>query len=285
MLHGSASSHLCNFFFTRHTKPYKSEVEISILVITLLTTIMSFRGGGGPGTGKVLLPFGLDYADVVKSSEDSEKPQYVLPVNGEPSEIESLAAKQSIRFQKLVSDGPFYTGRVEPNLIKNKDRESSRRNELVSANEDGIERYSDRYKKVQKIGRTIEEHPYQIQFFPEELYPVMGISNKNKKKYLTLSKFASNGGLREYLSEEKQETIDEQAKVQALKEQMFNQANVNDDGKEAGTGEKEDVPSEEEDMDDEFDDEDEDDDYNAEKYFDDGDDDGMDDAGDDEAVF
>ncbi|CAL1207287.1 unnamed protein product [Candida parapsilosis] len=226
---------------------------------------MSFRGGGGPGTGKVLLPFGLDYADVVKSSEDSEKPQYVLPVNGEPSEIESLAAKQSIRFQKLVSDGPFYTGRVEPNLIKNKDRESSRRNELVSANEDGIERYSDRYKKVQKIGRTIEEHPYQIQFFPEELYPVMG--------------------LREYLSEEKQETIDEQAKVQALKEQMFNQANVNDDGKEAGTGEKEDVPSEEEDMDDEFDDEDEDDDYNAEKYFDDGDDDGMDDAGDDEAAF
>lgn len=82
---------------------------------------MSFRGGG---TGKVLLPFGLDYADIVKSSEDSEKPQYVLPVNGEPSEIETLAAKQSIRLTKLVSDGPFYTGKLEPNLTKNKDRDS-----------------------------------------------------------------------------------------------------------------------------------------------------------------
>lgn len=241
---------------------------------------MSFRGGG---TGKVLLPFGLDYADIVKSSEDSEKPQYVLPVNGEPSEIETLAAKQSIRLTKLVSDGPFYTGKLEPDLTKNKDRDSFKKKELAHANEDGIERYGDRYKKVQKIGRTIEEHPYQIQFFPEELYPVMGISNKNKKKYLTLSKYASNGGLRDYLSEEKQETIDEEAKVQALKEQMFNQAGVHDDEKE--TGEKEDVPSEEEDVDDDFDDDDEDDDYNAEKYFDDGDDDGMDDAGDDEAAF
>lgn len=100
---------------------------------------------------------------------------------------------------------------------------------------------------------------------------------------MTLSKYASNGGLRDYLSEEKQETIDEEAKVQALKEQMFNQAGVHDDEKE--TGEKEDVPSEEEDVDDDFDDDDEDDDYNAEKYFDDGDDDGMDDAGDDEAAF
>lgn len=62
----------------------------------------------------------------------------------------------------------------------------------------------------------------------------MGISNKNKKKYLTLSKYASNGGLRDYLSEEKQETIDEEAKVQALKEQMFNQAGVHDDEKETG---------------------------------------------------
>ncbi|KAI5948754.1 RPC31 [Candida theae] len=243
---------------------------------------MSFRGGGG--TGKVLLPFGLDYADVVKSSEDAGKPQYVLPVNGEPSEIETSAAKQSIRFTKLVSDGPFYTGKLGPKLLKNKDRESSKNNKVANVNEDGIERYGDRYKKVQKIGRTIEEHPYQIQFFPQELYSVMGVSNKNKKKFLTLSKFASNGGLRDYLSEEKQESADEQAKVQALKEQMFNQVGVQDEDKE-GSGEKEDVPSEEEDMDDDFDDEDEDDDYNAEKYFDDGDDDGMDDAGDDEAAF
>lgn len=88
---------------------------------------MSFRGGG---TGKVLLPFGLDYADIVKSSEDSEKPQYVLPVNGEPSEIETLAAKQSIRLTKLVSDGPFYTGKLEPNLTKNKDRDSFKKKSL-----------------------------------------------------------------------------------------------------------------------------------------------------------
>ncbi|KAI5950737.1 RPC31 [Candida jiufengensis] len=252
---------------------------------------MSFRGGGNKGNGRVLLPFGLDYADVASSGQITEKPQYILPVNGKPSEIEILAAKHSINFNKLVSDGPFYTGKLDQNQINKKDGDedepklqstttSNSKQILNNTSEDGIERYSDRYKKVQKIGRTIQEHPYQLQFFPEELYSVMGISNKNKNKYLSLSKFSSNGGLKEYLSESKQEDLDSEAKAQAIKDQFLNKLNNEVDNKLKEDGE--DLPSEEEEeVDEEFEDE-EDDDYNAEQYFSGGEDDGPEEGGDDE---
>ncbi|KAI5966722.1 RPC31 [Candida pseudojiufengensis] len=251
---------------------------------------MSFRGGGNRGQARVLLPFGLDYADVVTTENTTEKPQYILPVNNKPSEIETLAAKQSINFQKLVSNGAFYTGKLDQNQKRRKgedqedetQQKTTNKQILNNINEDGIERYSDRYKKVQKIGKTIQEHPYQLQFFPEELYSVMGISNKNKKKYLS-SKFAANGGIEEFLSEEKLANMDAEAKAKSIREEMMNKISNEDDNKKDDADE---VPSDqEEDMDDEFDD-DEDDDYNAEQYFDGGDDDeGNDDGDDHEAAF
>ncbi|CQB89554.1 DNA-directed RNA polymerase III subunit Rpc31 [Chlamydia trachomatis] len=120
----------------------------------------------------------------------------------------------------------------------------------------------------------------------------MGITNKHdKKKFLLLSKFKSNGGLKQILSNEKLENLDEQSKLNSMKEKMLsmidNSVNVNDDdnnndGK-TRSGDEQEI--DEDDLDDEFEDED-DDDYNAEKYFDDGDDDdGGDDGGDDEAAF
>ncbi|RCK58823.1 DNA-directed RNA polymerase III subunit RPC7 [Candida viswanathii] len=236
---------------------------------------MSFRGGGRQ-TQRTILPFGLDYADIISSTQEAEKPQLLLPINGDASEVEQIIAKQAINFSKIMSDGPFFTGNLDS-------IGGSSDNKNGSASADGIERYSDRYKKVQKIGRTIEEHPYQAQFFPAELYSVMGISNKDKKKILALSKFHSNGGLREFLSNEQIENMDEEAKVKAMQERMLSLANAaeGDEHKEDGAHHS---GEEEEDVDDEFEDDD-DDDYNAEKYFDDGDDDGGDDGGDDEAAF
>lgn len=258
---------------------------------------MSFRGGGNRGGGnRVPLPFGLDYADILQSSETTEKPQYILPVNSEPSENEKLAAKQAINFAKLMSEGPFYTGDLDLARIattatnknamahsaKEKIQDEEAKNQLHNVSEDGIQRYSDKYKKRKKTARTIEEHPYQLQFFPEELYLVMGVSSK-QKKLLSLSKFKSGGGLREFLSSEKHESMKEEEKLKALKEQMLNQVGADDD--EGDRKEDKDEHSEPESVDDEFDDED-DDDYNAEKYFDDGDDDMGDDGGDDdEAAF
>ncbi|EER36087.1 conserved hypothetical protein [Candida tropicalis MYA-3404] len=241
---------------------------------------MSFRGGGRT-TQRTILPFGLDYADIISSTQETEKPQLLLPINGDVTEVEQIIAKQSINFSKIMSDGPFFTGNLDS--INNDKKSSTKSTTTTTAtSSDGIERYSDRYKKVQKIGRTIEEHPYQTQFFPAELYSVMGISNKDKKKILALSKFHSNGGLREFLSNEQIENMDEEAKVKAMQERMLNLANAadNDDNKDDAHH----SGDEEEDIDDEFEDDD-DDDYNAEKYFDDGDDDGGDDGGDDEAAF
>ncbi|EGW34400.1 uncharacterized protein SPAPADRAFT_59834 [Spathaspora passalidarum NRRL Y-27907] len=235
---------------------------------------MSFRS---KNSGKALLPFGLDYSDVLTTTSGTDKPQLVLPVNGELSEQETAAAKQSIMFAKLMSDGPFYTGNLD---FKDLSQQEQRKLDIKRGNTaaDGIERYSDRYKKVKKIGRTIEEHPYQLEFFPEELYSVMGISNKHKKKLLSLSTFKSNGGLRDFKVDDANAENDQ---ANSLLEKLKNMAEELDNGDE---NKEEDDEDQEEEMDDEFD-EDDDDDYNAEKYFDDGDDDGMDAGGDDEAAF
>ncbi|ODV82161.1 III, C31 subunit of DNA-directed RNA polymerase [Suhomyces tanzawaensis NRRL Y-17324] len=232
---------------------------------------MSFRGRG---SGRALLPFGLDYSDVLSSNHETEKAQIILPVNGPLNQEEESEAKQAIAFAKLMADGSFYTGTIYD--AANTDDKTKVVQKATAP--DGIERYSDKYKKVKKIGRTIEEHPYQLEVFPEELYSVMGVS-KQKKKLLALSTFKSNGGLREFNLNNPEETEDEQAK--SMLEKLRNLAEELDNGDENKDENEEDL---EEDMDEDFD-EDDDDDYNAEKYFDDGDDDVGDAGGDDEAAF
>lgn len=225
------------------------------------TQHMSFRSRNSQ---RVLLPFGLDYSDIISTDHGTEKPTLVLPVNGPLHENEELAAKQTISFANLMGDGAFYSGTYNPN-------ESETIQEPTNTAPDGIQRYSDKYKKVKKIGRTIEEHPYQIEFFPEELYSVMGIS-KQKKKLLSLSAFKSNGGLKEF-NAVNTEDVDESSMLEKLKSMA----------EELDGEEVKEVEEEVEEEDDEFDEED-DDDYNAEKYFDDGEEDGGD-GEDDEAAF
>ncbi|KAI3403825.2 RPC31 [Candida oxycetoniae] len=257
---------------------------------------MSFRGGGNRGgRGRIMLPFGLEYSDIKQESEATiEKPKYVLPVYGAPIFIEELAAKRSIAFAKLMSEGPFYTANLDNIKLSTASKNAmahSRKekfiqdeidNNIHNVSEDGIERYSDRYKKKKKVHRTIEDHPYQLQFFPEELYSVMGVSSKQKRKLLSLSKFKSNGGLRQFVSEERKEIVDEDEKTKSkeLTEQLFNQFGNDDDNKEDNKEEH----SDSEDIDDEFEDE-EDNDYNAERYFDDGEEGVGEDEGDEEAEF
>lgn len=226
---------------------------------------MSFRT---KNSGRVLLPFGLDYSDVSSADHTTEQPQLVLPVNGPLTPNEEAAAKQSIAFSNLMLDGPFYTGSTL----------NTSKEQATTTGPDGIERYSDKYKKIKKIGRTIEEHPYQLEFYPDELYSVMGISNKQKKKLLSLSTFKADGGLKQYAARES-EADNAQSMLEKLKD-MAEDLDSNNANNAAKEDENEEI---EEEMDDDFE-EDDDDDYNAEKYFDDGDDDVADD-GDDEAAF
>lgn len=239
---------------------------------------MSFRS---KGTGRTLLPFGLDYTDVLSSNHDAEGPQLIMPINAPLNQREQAEAKQTISFANITLDGPFYTG-LSP------DPEANRSDQASSS--DGIERHSDRYKKVKKVGRTIDEHPYQLHLFPQELYPVMGISNKKKKKQLTLSSYKSNGGLKQYDIKPNEEgveggegaetavsTNEDEAKL--MVEKLKDMAENLDNGEEKDENNED----QEEEVQDEFDDED-DDDYNAEKYFDDGDDE-YGDNDDDEAAF
>lgn len=230
---------------------------------------MSFRGGRGGGASgsgggfqRSNLPFGLDYSDICSINTSNEKPVIPLPVNGTITPLEKTIGSRFVNFGNLIKDGPFYTG---SNL------ESGKKVEVEGIN-DGLKRYGDRYLKKRRIGLSIDDHPYAIQFFPEELYKAMGVDDKRKKKLLNLS-----GNLQNKLMDSLEES-------KSLLEQL--KSSLDDDEKEEdikanGAGA---VDEDEENLDDEFE-EDDDDDYNAEKYFDDGEDFGDLDDFDDEAAF
>lgn len=220
-------------------------------------------------SGRALLPFGLDYSDILSTDISKEKPTLLLPINASLTDREVSIAKQSIAFTKLILDGPFYTG----SSVATKRPGSSLESATAS---DGIERHSDKYKKVKKVGRTIEEYPYHLELFPDELYSVMGVSNKQKKKLLSFSSFRNDGGLKHFKVKEPSSDELAQGRLEKLKEMAETLDSDPNNNKEEEMGEEDDIE-------DEFED-DEDDDYNAEKYFDDGEDE-VDDGDDDEAAF
>lgn len=213
---------------------------------------MSFRNK--PASSRVLLPFGLDYSDVLTQGQLNEGPSVQLPVHGAISRYEEASAQQALNLAQRLYDGQFYTGQAP--------------DETKGASAPPIERYLDRYVKVKKVGCSIDEYPYQLEFFPEELYLVMGIS-KSKKKLL-LSTYKSEAAVLLQDQEDSAQTMLE--KLKSLAEDL-----------DADPNQHQDDEAPEEEFDEEFDEED-DDDYNAEKYFDDGDDD-MPDDNDDEAAF
>ncbi|ODQ79893.1 hypothetical protein BABINDRAFT_36879 [Babjeviella inositovora NRRL Y-12698] len=223
---------------------------------------MSFRGGAKGGNTRAL-PFGLDFQDVKENASDKSCLQ--LPINGPLNKLETNSARQYISLQKAVQEGPFYTGSL---AIASGDQT------LVDTSgfhkDDGIKRYSDKYRTKRKLGRSIDEHPYVVEFFPEELYQAMGINNKKKKKLLAKSSYKIDGGLKLYTVEGDVNSLD---KLKQMGDNLVDDEN----------DKEEDEAEVEEDIDDEFE-EDDDDDYNAERYFDD-DNEVDDDDGGDEAAF
>lgn len=229
------------------------------------------RGGSGRGLAQRQLPFGLDYSDV-GTNQTSDKPQISMPVNGIPMKFEKVFASHFISFQAEVKDGPFYTG-------SSLDFEGSKVKKLEIDEDginDGLKRYSDKYLKKRKIGRSIDEHPYNIEFFPQELYKVMGVDDKKKKKLLSISQLKNSSEVLQLIENDtnsKDMLLEKLKELESVAEDDTSATKNNDDANEVED-------------DDEFEDEDDDDDYNAEKYFDDGDEFGdEDDYNDQEAEF
>lgn len=234
---------------------------------------MSFRGGAGGQ--RQLLPFGLDWADIQQVSTQSF--EFPIPINGAPTNIETDCYQQFINLTTIMKDSSFYTGNLKSLVTDNSNNGGKKSNivYLEGGVNDGLKRYSDKYRKQIKIGKSITDFPFHLQYFPDELYSVM--NSKSGKKSFSVTKYkksSKNGTDMDKLiksAEERQKEI-----MEKLNEVV---SNANDD-------DIDDVDNreEEENIDDEFEDED-DDDYNAEKYFDDGDDFDEGDDGDDEAAF
>lgn len=229
---------------------------------------MSFRRGGNQGQNSFLknLPFGLGYNDISSVSNSNEYPTLPLPVNNPVTQREINISVNYINNTDSIKEGPFFTGSSLNNVESNEEQHGNLN--------DGIERYSDKYLKKRKIGVSIDDHPYHLPLFPQELYSVMGI---NKKKLLKLNKFKSiNSSLFD------QKTVDDKDALLKFEELKGMAEDLDEDEETKKTGE-----AEEEIMDDDYNDDEDDDDYNAEKYFSGGDDDGYGDEDDygDEPAF
>ncbi|CAI4049797.1 hypothetical protein SKDZ_14G1720 [Saccharomyces kudriavzevii ZP591] len=236
----------------------------------------SYRGGGRGGGNNYMsnLPFGLGYGDVGKN-HITEFPSIPLPINGPITNKERSLAVKYINFAKTVKDGPFYTGSMNLIIDQERNSKSGKRKTNIILDEDdtndGIERYSDKYLKKRKIGISIDDHPYNLNLFPNELYNVMGI---NKKKLLAISKFnnADNVFTGTGLQDENI-GISMLAKLKELAEDADDATTggaTTKDTNKTGEGDDDDL------ADDDFEedeDEEDDDDYNAEKYFNNGDED------------
>lgn len=217
------------------------------------------------------LPFGLGYEDIIRN-KISERPQIKFPVNHPITSKERALAVACIKYEESVKDGPFYTGSLELSFKTSNDHKGLHTELLVEEGgiNDGLQRYSDRYLKKRKIGISIDEHPFRLELFPQELYSVMGI---NKRKLL---KIASKDQVKDdlFTGSGLNEVLDEQGI--SLLEKLKDLAEDVDNDQDA---DKEEDEAREEDLDDEFE-EDDSDDYNAERYFDDDNEDDIEDGDD-----
>lgn len=222
---------------------------------------MSFGGGRGGRGASSRFGSGFLHLDLKPDFEPCE----IYPENPQPRQsaltaFEKQAVSQFIGLRSAIRDGPLYTG-----SNKRKGRVVI---EVDRAFDDGIKRYTDKYVKKRKIGRSVDEHPYIVEFFPPELHSAMGLTNSKLKK-VDISRFTS-----ELLKAGENDILDSQSLELKLKSVQ------EDDGDVKAQPEEEEVEEEP----DEFE-EDEDDDYNAERYFENGEDYEDDDEGDEEAAY
>lgn len=282
---------------------------------------MSFRGGRGGrrggGLGGRAGPMTEEERNATHYSFPTDTyPKVNVPLAAKPARAERLAASHYLAFRTEVREGPLFTGNLGVNNRSGAtDSSSSRQGNQNNKKQvivmevgfeglnDGIKRYTDRYHKKRKVGRSVDEHPYVVDFFPKELYPAMGIkeaadSEGRKRKFVAkrfdVAKFTENlrktempTSIEELLQLEADSNgvLDADARARAIESIKAAQKDGATGVKDADLKEDEEENKSEsdmgDDMEDEFD-EDDDDDYNAEKYFDDGegrdDDDGNDEA-------
>lgn len=231
-----------------------------------------------------LLPFGLEWADMAAFlGQTAAENKYVLPVSAKPSSHELKRINHFLSLCAHMKNSPFYSATLAAASAK----DSLVVEELEGGVNDGIKRYSDKYRKTIKIGKSVSDHPFQLSNFPNELQGVIKPRGykKGKKNALNVATGTAKGSYGDL-----EKNLDE-----LLKKEMLDRledivaADMDTGAANGNAGGDDDVDADQEDAvddDDAFDDED-DDDYNAEKYFDDGDDDGYgdDDGGDDEAAF
>ncbi|KAK9449925.1 DNA-directed RNA polymerase III, subunit Rpc31 [Limtongia smithiae] len=224
---------------------------------------MSFRGGRGGGRGGFggrPVFFGNDIKPDFRPAD--RYPTFTLPLQTPPTEFEARAIRQFMQYRRELRESAFFVVERKRGVV-----------EYEGGINDGIKRYSDRYLKRRKTGKNVSDHPYIIEFFPDELHATLGVkssatSTKPKRRQIDLAQFRE--------AEDEAEGADGHEGGEG-DEDATGAANAN--------GDDEDPDNDDGDDDEDEFEEDEEGDYNAEKYFDDGEDDDFDDGGDEEAAY
>jgi len=221
------------------------------------------RGGGGVGGG----PFGGDDLKPDYSVTELFPPQ-PPPVQAALSKEERAIVARYRSHREKIRNGPMYTVMARKRGMEDPFND--------------ISRYSQKYKKQIRKAPKLDARPYVHGFFPEELYPTMGIEEKRNggkkaekiEKRLLFSALDTLNPLDDLPELGEGGSDGEGGKEEGAKKEAALGRMAGDVEEDAGDAEDEEEP-------DEFTDDDEGD-YNAEQYFDDGGDIG-DDYGDDDA--
>ncbi|KAG7923850.1 hypothetical protein KL905_000004 [Ogataea polymorpha] len=216
---------------------------------------------------KGLASFSLDFTDA-GSYVDTSDCIYSQPLSGSLTMREKEEVFKFTHFCDIINTSYYYTDNLS-SQISNKNSITKYKNRSTS--DEGITRYSDRYRKtIQKQDKSLNY--YSSIFFPKEL-KISGFGRKSGKG--GASKFAFTTFSKPLVTE-LPSSMNLKEKQKHIIEKFDSVEDFDEDAVE--------VEEEEDEEDDEFEEED-DDDYNAEKYFDDGEFDDADEDGDDEVAF
>ncbi|WEW56551.1 DNA-directed RNA polymerase III subunit C31 [Emydomyces testavorans] len=245
---------------------------------------MSRRGGGG-ARGKRLPGAEFSWQSEPGAEADTAPtplfPKYKVPRAKPLSPLEAPQVDHYRKLREKIHNGPFYTVLSGPPSY-------GRGGPPARAQFDpfqGMATYGQRYLKKARTLPKLSGIPFEMNFFPKELWSTLdpkyvglpgGMGN-------SLGALARAGQKRGFEDDEEEEAADAMRKRQAVDEEEDEGSDANkrgDTDDEAGLEDEGEGEGEEEIVDDDFEEDEEDmgGDYNAEQYFDGGDE--VDDYGD-----
>ncbi|KAF2496554.1 hypothetical protein BU16DRAFT_525710 [Lophium mytilinum] len=243
-----------------------------------------FRGGKSAGGLDFPWEHDPDIDQYLKWEPDKLFPEIEPTIPAPPTADELRSVYHSRRIRDMRRAGPFWaTGDLSKRAGRGAGGRDNKGNDTFNAFT-GMETYSSKYVPKKRVLPDLKSYPFVKEFFPKELWDVMGISDDEDDKKKAADGTKPPPKKRKMLQIAK---ANDMSRLEALEAEAKRKADAGEEDDDDEEKEEEDGEGGEEVQDDDFEEDESDgDDYNAEAYFDNGEDDfGEEDAGGDDGGY